>query len=343
MSTKDPKKINAAIARRNSLSPDERKAIAQKASQSRWDKVNVIPHAEYTGVLHIGEVNFPCSVLTDGTRVLTQSDFMTGMGMYYSGWVANNPIEDKGTADIPHFLSFKSIKPFIAKHLGSLQSIVVKYRTERGALAHGIRAEIIPKICDVWIDADDSRTLGSRQKMIAQRARVMMRALAHIGIISLVDEATGYQKVRARDELQAILAAYIAPELLPWTRRFPDAFYAELHRVRGWPYRPGNHARNGYVGKLTTALIYDPLPPGVRQELEAKNPYIPEIKGRRHRHHQMLTEEVGHPHLEKQITSVTTLLRISDDWAEFSKHFSKAFPPSRGLFALPAPPVDAEK
>jgi hypothetical protein len=140
---------------------------------------------------------------------------MTGMGMYYSGWVANNPIEDEGAADIPHFLSFKSIKPFIAKHLGDLQSIVVKYRTERGVLAHGIRAEIIPKICDVWIDADENRILGSRQKMIAQRARLMMRALAHIGIISLVDEATGYQKVRARDELQAILAALPSPRKSP--------------------------------------------------------------------------------------------------------------------------------
>jgi hypothetical protein len=185
--------------------------------------------------------------------------------------------------------------------------------------------------------------LTKSQEKIAEYAERIVRGLATIGIFSLIDDATGFTKVRARDELQAILSAYISPELLPWTRRFPDAFYAELHRVRGWPYRPGNNARNSYIGKLTRALIYDPLPRGVREELESRNPYIPEMKGRRHRHHQLLTEDVGHPHLEKQITAVTTLLRVSDDWADFSRHFSRAFPPSTGLFALPAPPSDADK
>ena len=48
--------------------------------------VGEIPKAEYTGEITIGDMTFPCSVLSDGTRILTQSDFMTGMGMYYSGW-----------------------------------------------------------------------------------------------------------------------------------------------------------------------------------------------------------------------------------------------------------------
>lgn len=257
MTDKDPKKVSAARARSKALSPTDRKAIAQNAAHSRWDKTNDIPRAQHTGTLAIGTINFPCSVLTNGTRILTQSDFMKGMGMYYSGWVAKNPISEDGAADIPHFLSFKALSPFINKHLGDLQSIVVKYRTERGALAHGIRAEIIPKICDVWIDADESGSLGSRQKAIANQARLVMRALAHVGIISLIDEATGYQRVRARDELQKILAAYISPELLPWAKRFPDSFYEELHRVRGWPYKPGSNARTAYIGKLTKAIIYE--------------------------------------------------------------------------------------
>lgn len=87
-------------------------------------------------------MSFPCSVLSDGTRVLTQTDFMTGMGMYYSGWVANNRSEEDAAADVPHFLSFKTLKPFVDKHLGDLQSIVVKYRTEKGGVAHGIKADI---------------------------------------------------------------------------------------------------------------------------------------------------------------------------------------------------------
>lgn len=142
MQGKDEKKAAAAKARAEALSPSERKRIAAKAAAARWDKENDIAQAGYSGELHIGDMSFPCSVLSDGTRVLTQTDFMTGMGMYYSGWVANNRSEEDAAADVPHFLSFKTLKPFVDKHLGDLQSIVVKYRTEKGGVAHGIKADI---------------------------------------------------------------------------------------------------------------------------------------------------------------------------------------------------------
>lgn len=324
--------------RAEKLTPEQRKEIAKSAAESRWLKAHSTPKAMHSGMLTIGDISFPCSVLTDGTRVLTQSDFMSGMGMYYSGWVANNRSDEDVAADMPHFLSFKNLKPFIDRHLGDMQSIVVSYRTERGTAAHGIKAEIIPKICDIWIDADDEIKLGARQKIVAQKARTLMRALAHVGIISLVDEATGYQKVRARDELQKILAAYIAPELMPWAKRFPDSYYEHLHRVRGWKYEVGSNARNAYIGKLTNRLIYEELPEGVLEELRTKNPRDPVTKRRKHTHHELLTPDIGHPHLEKQILVVTTLLSISDDWEEFCRHFSKKFPPGPGdLFALPPP------
>ena len=42
-------------------------------------------------------------------------------------------------ADMPQFLAFKNLEPLVFKHLGDLQSVTLKYRTERGHLAHGIR------------------------------------------------------------------------------------------------------------------------------------------------------------------------------------------------------------
>lgn len=132
---------------------------------------------------------------------MTQTAFMKGMGLYYSGWIAKNRPSEDESAGVPHFLALKTLRPFVDRHLGDLQTIVVKYRTEKGGIAHGIRAEIIPKICDVWIDADEEGNLGSRQKQIAAKARIMMRALAHTGIVALVDEATGFQDLRARDAL----------------------------------------------------------------------------------------------------------------------------------------------
>lgn len=42
-----------------------------------------------------------------------------------------------------------------------------------------------------------------------------MRVFARVGITALVDEATGYQYDREKNELQKILKAYIAEDLLP--------------------------------------------------------------------------------------------------------------------------------
>jgi hypothetical protein len=67
-------------------------------------------------------------------------------------------------------MAFKSLRPFIHRHLGDLQTISVRYITEKERIAHGIRAEIIPKICEIWLDADEHIKLGRRQKIIAQKA-----------------------------------------------------------------------------------------------------------------------------------------------------------------------------
>jgi hypothetical protein len=83
--------------------------------------------------------------------------------------------------------------------------------------------------------------------------------------------------------------------------------------------------RPRHAGKLTNQLIYEKLPPGVLEELRRKNP--PDETGRRkHKHHQFLTNDVGNPHLEKQLTVVTTLMRISPNRRVFLNHFARAFP-----------------
>ncbi len=319
-------------ARAEQLTPEQRSAIAQKAAAARW----ALPRATHEGDLTIpGIAPLRVANLEDGRRVMTSRAFLSALGRPWKGTYQHT--------ERPNFIDAKNLNGFVSDELVSVLE-PVEYLSNRGQKVSGYDAALLPLVCDVYLKARAAgNVLTKGQEKVAEQAELIKDGLARIGIISLIDDATGFTRVRARDELQAILSAYISPELLPWTRRFPDIFYAELHRVRGWPYQPGNQARNGYIGKLTRALIYDPLPPGVREELEAKNPYLPELKGRRHRHHQLLTQDVGHPHLEKQITSVTTLLRISDDWPEFTKHFSRAFPPSTGLFGLPAPPAGADK
>jgi P63C domain len=323
--------LKGGKARAEALTPEERSESARQAAEARWAKKKDrnltldIPRADHPGELHIGDMQFPCSVLSDGTRILTQSDFMSGMGMYYSGWVAQNQAKKQSSADIPHFLAFKSLEPFIYKHLGDLQSISVKYRTEKGSLAHGIKAEIIPKICEVWLDADEHGKLGARQKQIAQKAKILMRALAHVGIIALIDEATGYQEVRDRLALQAILDQYLRKEFAKWAKQFPPEFYQGIFRLRGWQWRGMKVNRPQIVAHYTKDLVYARLAPGIVKELEVRNP-MTDRGYRKHKNYQYLTEDIGIPALTQHLYAVNGLMRAAATWEEFMALMDKAHP-----------------
>lgn len=333
-------KAKGGRARADALTPAQRSEIAKKGAIARWKSAGEIPQAEYTGTLAIGDMKFPCSVLSDGTRILTQSDFMQGMGMYYSGWVAKNRSAEDASADVPHFLSFKNLKPFVDKNLGSLQSISLKYKTAKGSIAHGIRAEIIPKVCEVWLDAEDNGTLGSRQKLIAGKAKLLMRSLAHVGIIALVDEATGYQSVRPKDALQAYLEQIIRKELAAWAKKFPDEFYENIYKLKAWPWPGMKKNRYSVVAYYTRDLVYERIAPGLLKELEDKSPKN-ESGNRPHKLHQWLTDDIGNPLLAQHIHSIVMFQRLAIangfGWNRFLKMVDQVLPKRGDTLALPFP------
>lgn len=238
----------------------------------------------------------------------------------------------EGAGQLPYFLTASALKPFIINDMELMEFEPILYTagSRSGGTAHGIRAELIPHICDVWLKARAAKALSKTQLPAAERAESLMRGLAHVGIIALVDEATRYQEVRDRSELRKILSAYISPELLPWSQRFPEEFYKEMFRLWGWQWPPAGGLANGtrgprFAGKLTKWMIYDRLPVGVIQEIEQKNP-ADEKWQRRSRHHQFLSKEIGQPHLEKQVAVVTNIMKVCDDKDEFIKKFDRAFP-----------------
>ncbi len=317
-------KAKGGKAKNALMTPEQRKQQSEKMVRAKKE-LAALPYATHTGTLRLLDQDFPCAVLEDGSRVLTQSDFMEAMGMYYSGWIAKNaPAETSSlAADIPHFLAQKGLIPFIDKHLGHLQNIVLKFKTERGAQAHGIRAEIIPKICDVFIDAGLKGSLGKRQKQVADKAMLLMRALAHVGIVALVDEATGYQRDRARDALAKILEAYVAKELQPYVRTFEPIFYENMFRLRGLPFPPEKASyRPSYFGHLTNDIVYSRLAPGVLTALkeEAK-------KEERATHlHRLLTPGFGRMELIKHLMLLRAYMQDSSNWQEFIAKLNKYAP-----------------
>lgn len=325
-------------ARAKKLTDEQRKEIASLGAQARWAgkaRANAVRQATHMGEIQIGEIILPCAVLEDGTRVISQRGMSKGLGRVTTGSGTHYSRNDNGVARLPTFLSGRNIKELVPEDLAASLLQPIEYLPLHGGrTAHGFPANLVPNICDVWLMARDAGVLQASQKHIADRAYMLMRGLAHVGIIALVDEATGYQEVRARDELSKILEAYISPELMPWTKMFPDVFFKEIYRLQGWEYRPGSTRRTPYVGKLINKYVYEQLPPGVLDELRRLNP-VTESGYRKRKHFQLLTADTGNPHLDRQITAVTTILRISDDQYEFKHNFERAFPKDQLQLRLP--------
>lgn len=314
-------------ARASKLTSEQRVEIARKAAASRWGKV--VRHATHEGEIQIGDITLPCAVLDDGTRVISQRGMSkalgrvtTGSGTHYSRKPSND-----GDARLPTFVSGKIIKPFVDKQLAASLAEPVEYIPMHGGrTAHGFPAALVPQICDVWLKARDADVLTPQQEHIADRAYLLMRGLAHVAIIALVDEATGYQEIRKKYELAQILEAYINEELRPWVRTFPNEFFKQIYRLNGWPYNPNSSKRNQQVGHWINKYIYAHLPPGVLDELRRRNPRK-ENGYRANKHFQVLTADIGNEHLDRLLATVTTLLRISDTKRDFDDNFRKAFMP----------------
>ena len=322
---KNESKAKGGIARAAALSPRERKEIAKKAAQKRWE--NRPPKATHSGDLKIGEIIIPCAVLDGGTRVLSESGINKHLGVTggknYRLRSMSNPVHDMGP--LPLFIASKALFPFIAKVFKQADLTPIEYQIGN-TIAKGYPAEILPKICEIWLTAREKGALQSTQIPKAKRAEILMRGLATVGIVALVDEATGYQDVRDRQALQVILDKYLTDEWAKWTKTFPDDYYKELFRLKGLTYPTMDGGKKpAYVGHWTNDIVYSRLAPGVLKELREKNSR--QISGNRKRkHHQHFTRDFGHPILTEHISNITFLMTGSTDWNQFKNMLDRAKP-----------------
>lgn len=323
---KNEAKARGGIARANALTPKRRKEISRKAATARWDKANDIPKAEYTGELKIGELTLPCAVLPDGTRVISQGGVTAAFGPVTGGWQKRKQAAGEDTGGLPAFLVAASLKDFISADLRTLVSVPKKYRDPRGGpIRIGLEATLLPKVCDVWLKARDAKALTKIQRPVAERANILMRGLAHTGIIALVDEVTGYQHARAQDALTKILEAFIAKELQPYVSTFPTNYYEEIFRLRGLEYPKDSVKRPQYFGVLTNEIVYKRLAPGVLDELKRVTPKLQ--SGRlKDKLFQRLTQNKGYPKLREHLGAVLTMMQLSTDWHDFMAKLDRLRP-----------------
>ena len=268
--------------------------------------------------LMLGDVEVPCYVLENGQRVLSGQGIQKALGF-------------KGSSGdwLKKFINGKSLHKYIGAGIDESLDNRVEFerKTSSGAVpaTYGYDATILIDICDAILTAKNAGDLKSNQIIYAEHAEIIIRSVAKVGIIALVDEATGYQYDREAQALQKILKAYISEELLAWQKRFPDVFYQEIFRLNGWNYTvSGIKKRPGVIGNWTNNLIYKKLPRGVLAELKKLTPK--DTKGhKKHRFHQLLTLDIGHADLQRQLSSVITIMKLSKDWDDFTLKFNQLY------------------
>lgn len=308
------------IARRENMTPEQRSESAKKAAEERWAKAAGLPRETHSGVLKLGQ-GIPCSVLNNGKRVFS----VNGLARAFdTGGKGRRAIDDGGLM-VPPIIAAANMRPFIAPELLHKLENPIQYRSIHGGQpAMGYEADVLNLMCDALLEARAADALRATQQRAASAAEILTRAFAKVGVIALIDEATGYQADRASEELQRLVEAYVVEDMRPWVRFFPDLFFKQVYRIHGWTYRPGITQGPRYVGKFINRYVYERLPPPVLEKLRKLNPVAGTC--RKYKHTQFLTEDIGEPTVDRHIASVTTLMSVANSKKHFDDMYRTAFP-----------------
>ena len=306
-------KSNGARKAQASRSEQERQALAQKMVRAK-KHLSSLPQASYRGSLQIGDMSLNCCVLDDGRRLVSENTIQEQFGSSGGKTLKlKEKLENDNNGPIPVFLASKPLLPLINKNFSGTDLSPVEYN-DNGKIAYGYRAEILPKVCEVWLEARDNGVLQTQQLPKAKKAEILIRGFARVGIVALIDEVTGYEKDRERNALAKILEAYVAKELQPYVKTFDAEFYEEMFRLRGLPYPPERtNFRPQYFGTLTNNIVYERLAPGVKDALKKEAKKVEKAT----KMFQHLTANFGRQELIKHLGFLEALMKVSDTWDDF--------------------------
>jgi len=234
-----------------------------------------LPEAKWPGVLPIGDAELPVYVLDDGRRVISRTG-ATGV-----------LVGAQGGGKLLEYLEAQNVRDYLPSDLAD-QMIEFTMPGVVNKTVMGMTAETFLEICRAYVRArDESKLSTESQVKTAIKAGMVLSACANIGLISLIDEVTGYQYERAQDALQIKLKLYLEEEMRKWEKTFPDELWREFGRLTNW--KGPLHSRPKYWGRLVMELVYEYLDADVADWLKKNNPQPRHGKN----YHQWLSDQYG--------------------------------------------------
>ncbi|MEJ0011495.1 MAG: P63C domain-containing protein [Bauldia sp.] len=323
---KDSPQRRGGLARRESLSPNERRRAARQAAIARWKQVGDVPEASHHGVLEIGDRQLEVYVLEDGRRLFHKRVMGHALGLKSEGGNAFMKMisGQKIRSEIPADLADKLAKPVV-------------FRGFTGDPVHGYEASVLIEVCEALIRVRDSDSLTKRQMFLAVQAEFLLRAAAKLGITALIDEATGYSDNKRKDEYRQLFQEFLRDEFAQWEQdEYPDRFFDMIYKLYGLKRKnPDSTKHPRFFAKFIRKYIYYPLANShgaILEQLDQKNPTVYTNGGRRYKMYQFLSEKVGLPALRAHLWQTIGIGAVVSDNESFDKLFYKAFPE-----AIPAP------
>jgi hypothetical protein len=323
-SAKELSKLGAAkggIARANVLTASERSAIAKNAIAVRWAKYKnqtfppqespkaaggspeeSLPFSMFRGTIKIGDMDLECHVLNDERRVFTQREVVRILS------------HGRESGNLARYLDRN---PLYVNQFSAGPTIDFKIPGSP-TIGNGYEATLLIEICELYLEARRFKLLKSSQAKLAIQSEIIMRSCAKVGIIALIDEATGFQEVRKKRALQIKLQAFIAEDMQEWAQMFPAEFWFELARLEGIHYSPRNRPLRW--GKYVMAFVYDSIDKEMGKALRVINP-DPHFK---QNDHQLLTD-FGRQQVHDQIQKVVTIMKLCENMNDFRQKFDRVF------------------
>jgi hypothetical protein len=310
-------KAKGGLVRAQNLTPEQRQEIARKGALARWSQDGSIPEAIREGILPLGEIDLECYVLKDRRRVFHKKGMAQSLGM-----------KSEGGNVFLRAMNSKGLGSIIPQKVWDALNNPIIFKTLRGDQAHGYEGWVLIEICDSIWEAGRQNKLGPRQGDLAKQAEIILRSAAKVGIVALIDEATGFIKDKWKEEYRELFREYIRNEYRKWEPEFPNQLFDMIYSIYKLP-RKHKNKHPQFFGRFIRKYIYTPLlnsKGAILEMLEEKNPVVYVGGGRRYKLFQFLEDEVGMPALRAHIWQIVGIGNAARTKEGFERGFNKAFP-----------------
>ena len=198
-----------------------------------------------------------------------------------------------------------------------------------GDPGHGYEATHLIDVCSAIVDAHRDGKLRPNQAFLGLQAEIIIRASAKLGIVALIDEATGYIADKRKEEYRDLFREFIRDEFREYKAEFPNQFFDMIYRLYRLPRGSNKNNHPQFFGHFIRRYIYEPLASShgaILELLDERNPVVYVNGGRRYKMFQFLSDVVGLPALRAHLWQVVGIGNSVKNKDAFERSFLNAFP-----------------